>query len=376
MSTFNDTLKDIWATRPPRIPKKQGGNAYLGGVCEGLGARYRIDPTLIRIIFVVTFFAWGGSLLVYLLLMLVMPRYGMTTSPWDAVAAEKDTLNPTEKEERNTGWVLIVFSSIMTIGLLGGMGASSTSLSGLLTLVVFGALIYFLHQRTPEAPDGLLANPPQGTSKGMSAPETSASEGASAQGETTSSQSFSPDFSTLHPVDGYPHPDVGRNTPPAWDPLGTVPELWDLPEPAQPQPEPPKKRKHGWAWIIGTTTVVVLIFSATGFGIVRNVDLGDTSGDRMVTMSSEADLTNIEHSIGELTVDMSNLPVLDSDRTITIDNSLGETHITPSSEARTQFECSVSLGTAHCPGLVNPDAEGGTLTVRIDNSLGDINVRN
>ncbi|MHA2788130.1 PspC domain-containing protein [Corynebacterium sp. S7] len=371
MSTFNDTLKDIWATRPPRIPKKQGGNAYLGGVCEGLGARYRIDPTLLRILFVVTFFMWGGSLLVYLILMLVMPRYGMTTSPWDAVSAQKDTLNPTEKEERQTGWVLIVFISIMSIGLLGGSSANSSSLTGLLTIVAFAAMIYFLHQRTPEAPEGLLADPPE---QPHHQPEEAASKGAPGEGQ--SSQSFTPDFSTLKPVDGYPHPEVGRTTPPAWDPLGTVPELWDLPEPAQPEPEAPKKRRNGWAWIIGTTTAVILILSAAGFGIISNVEVGDTTGDRMVTMSSEADLVNINHSLGQLTVDMADLPPLDADHTITIQNSLGETSITPPKEVRTQFECTTSVGTASCPGMVNPDAAGGTLTVRIDNSLGDILVRN
>ncbi|WP_152668914.1 hypothetical protein [Corynebacterium pilosum] len=44
MSTFNDTLTDIWATRAPRIPKSQGGNAYFAGVCEGLAPATASTP--------------------------------------------------------------------------------------------------------------------------------------------------------------------------------------------------------------------------------------------------------------------------------------------------------------------------------------------
>ena len=57
---FQTTVRQMWDTRPPRIPKDQGGNALLGGVCEGIGARYRIDPVLVRIMFVVLALAFGG----------------------------------------------------------------------------------------------------------------------------------------------------------------------------------------------------------------------------------------------------------------------------------------------------------------------------
>lgn len=44
------TLTEMWDTRPPRIPRDQGGKAVIGDVCEGIGMRYRIDPTFIRVI--------------------------------------------------------------------------------------------------------------------------------------------------------------------------------------------------------------------------------------------------------------------------------------------------------------------------------------
>ncbi|NMB23111.1 MAG: PspC domain-containing protein, partial [Corynebacterium sp.] len=43
----------MWATRPVRFPSSQGGNAKVAGVCEGIAIRYQIDPTLVRLAFVV-----------------------------------------------------------------------------------------------------------------------------------------------------------------------------------------------------------------------------------------------------------------------------------------------------------------------------------
>jgi len=47
---------------------------WLGGVCGGLGRYFDIDPTIIRLIFVVAVFGLGTGLLVYLVLWFVMPR--------------------------------------------------------------------------------------------------------------------------------------------------------------------------------------------------------------------------------------------------------------------------------------------------------------
>jgi phage shock protein C len=47
---------------------------WLGGVCGGLGRYFDIDPTIVRLIFIVAFFGFGTGLLVYLVLWFVMPR--------------------------------------------------------------------------------------------------------------------------------------------------------------------------------------------------------------------------------------------------------------------------------------------------------------
>ncbi|TVU55768.1 PspC domain-containing protein [Corynebacterium aurimucosum] len=44
----NSSFQAMWDTRPPRIPKEQGGNPLVGGICEGIGARYNVDVTFVR----------------------------------------------------------------------------------------------------------------------------------------------------------------------------------------------------------------------------------------------------------------------------------------------------------------------------------------
>lgn len=49
-------------------------NAMLGGVCAGLAGYFGIDPTIVRLIFVLLFLFGGHGLLIYLILWLVVPR--------------------------------------------------------------------------------------------------------------------------------------------------------------------------------------------------------------------------------------------------------------------------------------------------------------
>ena len=46
----------------------------IGGVCGGLGEYFNIDPTVVRIIFVVLGFLYGASLLIYLIMWLLVPQ--------------------------------------------------------------------------------------------------------------------------------------------------------------------------------------------------------------------------------------------------------------------------------------------------------------
>jgi len=46
----------------------------IAGVCAGLANYINIDPTIMRILFVLIAFAGGASLLVYIIMWIVMPE--------------------------------------------------------------------------------------------------------------------------------------------------------------------------------------------------------------------------------------------------------------------------------------------------------------
>ena len=51
-------------------------NKKLGGVCGGIGEYFNIDPTLIRLIWVVlTLMTWGTGILAYIIAWAVIPKY-------------------------------------------------------------------------------------------------------------------------------------------------------------------------------------------------------------------------------------------------------------------------------------------------------------
>ena len=49
------------------------GEKKLFGVCSGLANYFDIDPTIMRILFLASFFFFGTGLLLYFILFIVMP---------------------------------------------------------------------------------------------------------------------------------------------------------------------------------------------------------------------------------------------------------------------------------------------------------------
>ncbi|MGE5550382.1 MAG: PspC domain-containing protein [Bacteroidota bacterium] len=67
-------------------------NAMLGGVCGGLGQYLKIDPTLVRLIFVLLFFS-GFGLVAYLLFWVLVPREDRSgLSPAETARAGADEI--------------------------------------------------------------------------------------------------------------------------------------------------------------------------------------------------------------------------------------------------------------------------------------------
>ncbi len=66
-------------------------NRMIGGVAGGIAEYFGIDPVIARAVFIVLFFAWGTSLLAYIVLWIIVPD---ERKVW-----EKNNPGVTEKEE-------------------------------------------------------------------------------------------------------------------------------------------------------------------------------------------------------------------------------------------------------------------------------------
>jgi len=60
--------------KPKRLYRSYN-DKMIAGVCGGLAAYFNLDPVLVRILFVILLFAFGTTLLVYIILWIVVP-YG------------------------------------------------------------------------------------------------------------------------------------------------------------------------------------------------------------------------------------------------------------------------------------------------------------
>lgn len=53
---------------------RSGKNKVISGVCGGIGEYLNVDPTIIRLLWLLLIFAGGAGLLLYLIAWLIIPR--------------------------------------------------------------------------------------------------------------------------------------------------------------------------------------------------------------------------------------------------------------------------------------------------------------
>jgi phage shock protein PspC (stress-responsive transcriptional regulator) len=72
-------------------------NRMIAGVCGGLGQFFGVDPTLIRLIFVLgTIFGLGSLIIVYIVLYFVVPEEPAGYSPTPPVSAPSVPAEPVQ----------------------------------------------------------------------------------------------------------------------------------------------------------------------------------------------------------------------------------------------------------------------------------------
>lgn len=210
---MEDTVRDFWATRPQR----RATDRKIAGVAAAIGRRYAIDPVLVRVAFVVATIVGGGiGVLLYLAGWLLLPVEGDRVSPAESVLG---------RGHSSASVILTVCLGLLlisaTFGVLGGHP------EGLVWLALAGGGLYLLHRHRAGA----------GQRPAVAHP-----------GEAT------------EPLDPAPG-DTRQRTPPEWDPLGTAPFAWDLPEPG-PTPEQGARARRP-----GPVTAVTLGLALVAGGI-------------------------------------------------------------------------------------------------------------
>lgn len=265
-----DAVKDFWATRPRR-PRR---GRKIAGVAAGIGNRYRIDPVLVRVGFVVAAIYGGAGILVYLLGWLFLPEQDDEASPVEALLGKG-------RSSTSSGFtVLMCIALVPVLGWFFG-GSFIGAFPSWMSLVVIGGLLYLLHQSRgrlgpvppaatqeppvepmpPVAPTFPMATPMAAPTAATDVPPAPpVGSPVAGPAPVTPPMAPEPQVSPMPPV----APEA-RTMPPAWDPLGAAPFAWDLPEPAGPEPEepppPPVKRRKSR---IGMATIGLALVVAAG----------------------------------------------------------------------------------------------------------------
>ncbi len=144
---------------PKRLYRSET-DQIIGGVASGLGDYFDLDPSLVRVMFLVLTFAGGSGLLLYFALWLVLPRESKVKQG----AASKETLEDNAREmetkaketitrlqqdtnsqaaEKRKQWLGIGLLVVGTLIFLSNLNIIDFDLVWPLTLIFIGAAILF-----------------------------------------------------------------------------------------------------------------------------------------------------------------------------------------------------------------------------------------
>ena len=76
---MSEAKKRLYRSRSERM---------LAGVCGGIGDYFDVDPTVIRLLFVVFALAIGSGILLYIILLILVPLEPETSEPVEVVTTE------------------------------------------------------------------------------------------------------------------------------------------------------------------------------------------------------------------------------------------------------------------------------------------------
>ena len=241
-------IEQLWHTRPvrPAIPRT------VAGVCAGIAFRYRVDPTLVKVAFVVSTLFGGSGLLLYIIGWIAFP-----SSRLSAAGPANDHSAHGHGRHHNPKFVIVVAVVIILVMSFGPHGTWSSGAVLGTVLMVLGWWLLFRRTPTPlpgTSADTLDAGPsassdefqrwtPRALRTGA-APTFASSTGAPVAAPTPAAV----DVPTAPCVDSADAVTSVFTTadrqPPSWDPLGAARFAWDLPEPSTPTPPAVPENRH------------------------------------------------------------------------------------------------------------------------------------
>jgi phage shock protein PspC (stress-responsive transcriptional regulator) len=231
-SPRQDAAREGWSPRDNGPLRRSIPDRRIAGVAGGLGRHLDIDPTILRVLFVVLCFFGGAGLLLYAALWVLVPEDGRESG---AIAVRPGTRN-----------ALLIAAGVVALLLLLGHGWGGPGFPWPL-LVVGGAVVAYLVVRDRDD-RGSTGTPPAGPQAQAAAPASPAAPSPSATG--------SPDVAA--PSDQQP---PWAPAPPAAAPV--------------PPPVPPRTRRG--PLLFGFTLALVALalgglglYDAAGGGVVTS----------------------------------------------------------------------------------------------------------
>jgi phage shock protein PspC (stress-responsive transcriptional regulator) len=381
-SDLADTLKDFWISRPRRTVRGR----VVAGVASGIGARYGIDPVLVRIALLVATVFGGFGVTLYLIGWLLLPDERDDVSALESLVGKGHSTTPPHV---TIGLCIALFltSGWTFSGWLQGTGIALTA------LILIG--VFMLHHTRGDR------NRPTAPVAGHAA-----------------SASFSAQPSTLSPDETT----ESNYQPPAgvWDPLGADPLGWQFSDepvtshgesgsapqpsgPSGPGGRPPTPRRHavsaaitvgamlltaavtstlailGVPWftldtVIGTSLAVLgigMVFSAfTGGGrpllglavplsiaglLVTTLPLAEMPGGGFGELNarpqSAAEVRDVyQRTGGTITLDLTDLPADSEPVKTKVAVGMGEANVILPETADVTLTCENSMGQIDCLG--------------------------
>jgi len=417
----SEQLRRLWQTRPVRV--SQGST--VAGVCGGIGLRYRVDPTLVKVAFIVSTLFGGSGLALYIAAWVAFPSSSLQVHQ-DPVHRRRGRSIQSMLSHPPTIALVVIVAVIAGVFSPNNTWTMGTMLG--LALMLLGWWLLYQHQ--PDAAPGTSADT-VGQEAGLAAAESRATADAPAMSWISTSTTAT--SAETMPVDrpGPGSTDDGPRQPPAWDPLGAAPFAWDLPEPSPAAPPPTAPRRStrlapiaigtaliaaatgtalataaGVSWfttarvsalalavlgvallvaalryrlpddrrgtVLAWITVPVLLLTVAAAALPGWKSTPGGVGDRTWRPITTGDIASkYSLTVGSASVDLTGL-TLDVDRQLTLQVGLGEAKIYVPEGMRVRATCEVSIGEAKCPdGTVGP-ASGPLLTVHARANIGQV----